>query len=83
MIKFQKVNCVKVLRERKLRIVLIIVYFRRVNPFFNKIHRICNPCVWLFFSSLLPWEFIHVKLRKVVLSKSGLVVIFALFARLK
>ena len=83
MIKFQKVNCVEGVKEKQAWNSPHYSLLQTSKTFFNKIHRICNPCVWLFFSSLLPWEFIHVKLRKVVLSKSGLVVIFTRFARLK
>ena len=33
--------------------------------------------VWLFYSTLLPWEFIYEKLRNFAISKRGLVLKFA------
>ena len=32
---------------------------------------------WAFFSTLLPWKFIHAKLRNFTILKRGLVVNFA------
>ena len=37
--------------------------FHYQASFVNKIFCLCTFCVWLFFSNLLPWEFISVKLR--------------------
>ena len=40
----------------------------------RKILRICTCCVWLFYLTLLPWEFIYAKLRNFTISKRGWVV---------
>ena len=37
--------------------------FHQQASFVNKIFCICTFCAWVFFSTLLPWEFISVKLR--------------------
>ena len=68
MIKFQKVNCVEGVKEKETSNSPHYSFLQTSKPIFlNKIHRICNPCVRLLFSALLHWEFIYVKLRKVVL----------------
>ena len=51
--------------------------FHQQASFVNKIFCICTFCAWVFFSTLLPWEFISVKLRLFLISKRGLVVKFA------
>ena len=37
----------------------------------RKILRICTCCAWLFYSTLLPWEFIYAKLCNFTISKRG------------
>ena len=47
--------------------------FPRPNIFPRNLS-ICTCCVWLFYLTLLPWEFIYAKLRNFTISKRGWVV---------
>ena len=39
----------------------------------EKLLRVCTCYAWLFYLTLLPWEFIYAKLRNLTILKRGLV----------
>ena len=50
--------------------------FHNQASFESKILRICTLYAWVFFSTVLPWEFIYAKLRNFIFWKRDLVVKF-------